>query len=167
MQHAGFPYRSNDYRRVDRCPRRFRTYNQPHQDTEEAHFADNNNSAHFFMSAILDNLTTAIVMTMLIRKLIKEQYYQWLFSSVVIIAANSGGVWSPIGDVTTIMLWVKGNVTAGSIISNLILPSLVSTFVPMYLILKNWTEILHVRHRQEQTKRTKGNIWGYTSDFPF
>ena len=90
----------------------------------------------FFMSAILDNLTTAIVMTMLIRKLIKEQYYQWLFSSVVIIAANSGGVWSPIGDVTTIMLWVKGNVTVGSIISNLILPSLVSTFVPMYLILK-------------------------------
>lgn len=90
----------------------------------------------FFMSAILDNLTTAIVMTMLIRKLIKEQYYQWLFSSVVIIAANSGGAWSPIGDVTTIMLWVKGNVTAGSIIPNLILPSLVSTFVPMYLILK-------------------------------
>lgn len=90
----------------------------------------------FFMSAILDNLTTAIVMTMLIRKLIKEQYYQWLFSSVVIIAANSGGAWSPIGDVTTIMLWIKGNVTAGSIIPNLILPSLVSTFVPMYLILK-------------------------------
>lgn len=90
----------------------------------------------FFMSAILDNLTTAIVMTMLIRKLIKDRHYQWLFGSMVIIAANSGGAWSPIGDVTTIMLWVKGNISADSIIPNLILPSLVSTLVPMLLILR-------------------------------
>ena len=91
----------------------------------------------FFLSATLDNLTTAIVMTMLIRKLINEQHYQWLFGSMVVIAANGGGAWSPIGDVTTIMLWVKGNISAESIIPHLILPSLTSVLVPMFLILRN------------------------------
>lgn len=64
------------------------------------------------MSAVLDNMTTAIVMVMLIRRIIPEQKERWLFASIIIIAANSGGAWSPIGDVTTIMLWVKGNVTS-------------------------------------------------------
>ena len=63
----------------------------------------------FFMSAVLDNLTTSIVMIMLIRKLLGNYKERWVFGSIIIIAANSGGAWSPIGDVTTIMLWVRGN----------------------------------------------------------
>ncbi len=88
----------------------------------------------FFMSAILDNLTTTIVMVMLLRKLISEQKERWLFACVIIIAANSGGAFSPIGDVTTIMLWVKGNVTTAGLLPNLILPSLVSMIVPVMIV---------------------------------
>lgn len=88
----------------------------------------------FFMSAVLDNLTTAIVMVMLLRKLISDQKMRWLYASIIIIAANSGGAWSPIGDVTTIMLWVKGNVTSSSLISSVFLPSLVSLLVPLLLV---------------------------------
>ena len=79
----------------------------------------------FIMSAILDNLTTSIVMVMLLRKLISNYKERWLFASVIIIAANSGGAFSPIGDVTTIMLWVNGNVTTGGLIPNLIIPSII------------------------------------------
>ena len=84
----------------------------------------------FFMSAVLDNLTTTIVMIMLTRRIISETRERWLFGSIIVIAANSGGAWSPIGDVTTIMLWVKGNVTT-AIIPQLFFPSLVSTVVPL------------------------------------
>lgn len=91
----------------------------------------------FFMSSVLDNLTTSIVMIMLIRKLIDDQKVRWLFGSMIIIAANSGGAWSPIGDVTTIMLWVKGNISTGATIPHLILPSLVSMLVPMCLIMRS------------------------------
>lgn len=87
----------------------------------------------FFMSAILDNMTTAIVMTMLLRKLLKDRNDRLIFASVIIIAANSGGAFSPIGDVTTIMLWINGNVTAGKIIPELFLPSVVSTIIPVAL----------------------------------
>lgn len=78
----------------------------------------------FFMSAILDNLTTTIVMIMLLRKLIANKKERWLYAATIVIAANSGGAWSPIGDVTTIMLWVGGNVTTGNLISYVLLPSL-------------------------------------------
>lgn len=88
----------------------------------------------FFMSSVLDNLTTSIVMIMLIRKIIADQKTRWLFGSMIIIAANSGGAWSPIGDVTTIMLWVKGNISTSETIPHLILPSLVSMFVPLFLM---------------------------------
>lgn len=88
----------------------------------------------FFMSAVLDNLTTSIVMVMLIRKLIANYKERWVFGSIIIIAANAGGAWSPIGDVTTIMLWVRGNISASSIIPNLFLPSLVAAIVPVLLI---------------------------------
>ncbi len=88
----------------------------------------------FFMSSVLDNLTTSIVMIMLIRKIIADQKTRWLFSSMIIIAANSGGAWSPIGDVTTIMLWIKGNISTSETIPHLILPSLVSMFVPLFLM---------------------------------
>ena len=88
----------------------------------------------FFMSAVLDNLTTAIVMIMLTRKLLSDKHERWLFASLIVIAANSGGAWSPIGDVTTIMLWINGNVTTGSIIPRLFLPGLVSVLVPAMII---------------------------------
>lgn len=87
----------------------------------------------FFMSAILDNLTTTIVMLMMLRKLIRDQKERWIYAGLIIIAANSGGAFSPIGDVTTIMLWVKGNVSAGAIIPSLILPSVVSVLIPLLL----------------------------------
>lgn len=88
----------------------------------------------FFMSAVLDNLTTSIVMVALLRKLIDDKHERWFFAGMVILAANSGGAWSPIGDVTTIMLWIKGNVTAAKIIMETFIPSLVSMVVPLTAI---------------------------------
>ena len=88
----------------------------------------------FFMSAVLDNLTTSIVMVMLIRKLIGNYKERWIFGSIIVIAANSGGAWSPIGDVTTIMLWVRGNISTSATIPHLFLPSLVSAMVPVLII---------------------------------
>jgi Na+/H+ antiporter NhaD/arsenite permease-like protein len=85
----------------------------------------------FFLSAVLDNLTTAIVMMSLIRKLVKDDEDRMYYGGMVIIAANAGGAWSPIGDVTTTMLWVGGQITSGNIIVKLILPSLVSMAVPL------------------------------------
>jgi len=73
----------------------------------------------FFMSAVLDNMTTAIVMVTLVRKLIPNYKERWIFASMIIISANSGGAWSPIGDVTTIMLWIKGTVTTLPLITSL------------------------------------------------
>ena len=84
----------------------------------------------FLMSAVLDNMTTTIIMVMLLRKLITDRKERWIFASLIIIAANSGGAWSPIGDVTTIMLWMRGNVTAGNLILWQILPCLVSVLIP-------------------------------------
>lgn len=88
----------------------------------------------FFMSAVLDNLTTSIVMCALLRKLVADKNTRWFFAGMVILAANAGGAWSPIGDVTTIMLWIKGNITAGNIILETFLPSLVSLLVPVAII---------------------------------
>jgi len=88
----------------------------------------------FFLSAVLDNLTTAIVMVALLRKLIDKRQDRWLFAGVIIIASNAGGAWSPIGDVTTIMLWLNGNVTAVGIIKHLFLPSLISLVVPLIIL---------------------------------
>lgn len=88
----------------------------------------------FFMSAILDNLTTTIVMIMLLRKLIAVKEERWLYAAAIVMAANSGGAWSPIGDVTTIMLWVNGNVTAPTLLTYMLVPSLVSMIVPLLII---------------------------------
>jgi Na+/H+ antiporter NhaD/arsenite permease-like protein len=85
----------------------------------------------FFLSAVLDNLTTTIVMVMLIRKIVKDTRERWIFCSMIVLAANSGGAWSPIGDITTIMLWVKGNITSLSIVKSIFLPSLISLIVPL------------------------------------
>ena len=88
----------------------------------------------FFLSAILDNMTTAIVMVMILRKLIDDHKDRLIYASLIIIAANSGGAFSPIGDVTTIMLWNKGLITAAGVIKELFLPSVVSIVVPAYIL---------------------------------
>ncbi len=85
----------------------------------------------FFMSAALDNLTTSIVMVALLRKLIGDKHDRWFYAGMVILAANAGGAWSPIGDVTTIMLWIGGQISAVNIIKMVFLPSLVSILVPL------------------------------------
>ena len=85
----------------------------------------------FFFSAVLDNLTAAIVMGALLSKIMKEKNDLWFFGGMIIIAANAGGAWSPIGDVTTIMLWIKGKVTAVNIIQSTIIPSIICMVVPL------------------------------------
>jgi len=84
----------------------------------------------FFLSAALDNLTTTIVMILLMRKLLANYKERWVFAGLIIIAANAGGAWSPIGDVTTILLWTHGNITSWGLVSSLFLPCLVSTVIP-------------------------------------
>ena len=88
----------------------------------------------FFFSAVLDNLTTSIVMAALISKMIKDKKDLWMFAGMIIISANAGGAWSPMGDVTTIMLWVGGQVTAWNIIYSIFIPSLVCMIVPLVYI---------------------------------
>jgi Na+/H+ antiporter NhaD/arsenite permease-like protein len=85
----------------------------------------------FFMSAVLDNLTTTIVIVALLRKLIADSKTRLLFVGIVVIAANAGGAWTPIGDVTTTMLWIGGQITTGNIMKQLFLPSMVSLLVPL------------------------------------
>lgn len=88
----------------------------------------------FFFSAVLDNLTTSIVMAALIRKLMQEKEDIWVFGGVVVIAANAGGAWSPIGDVTTIMLWIGGQITALNIIIKVLLPSIICLLIPLLIL---------------------------------
>ncbi len=88
----------------------------------------------FILSSVLDNLTTAIVMSALLKKLMTEKKDLWLFAGMVIIAANAGGAWSPIGDVTTIMLWIGGQITAANIILEIIVPSIVCLLVPLIIV---------------------------------
>lgn len=88
----------------------------------------------FFLSAILDNLTTAIVMVSLLRKLVHNENERKFFAGMVIIAANAGGAWSPIGDVTTTMLWIEDRITASAIITTTFLPSLVCIVVPLIFL---------------------------------
>ncbi len=88
----------------------------------------------FFMSAVLDNLTTAIVMIALLRKLIDSQKDRWFYAGMVIIAANAGGAWSPIGDVTTIMLWIANKISAVNIIQTTFLASFVSMIIPLIIL---------------------------------
>ncbi len=88
----------------------------------------------FFFSAILDNLTTSIVMAALLTKMIKEIKDLWMFAGMIIISANAGGAWSPMGDVTTIMLWIGGQVSAWNIITSIFIPSLICMLVPLVYI---------------------------------
>ena len=85
----------------------------------------------FFLSAILDNLTTTIVMVSLMKKLLDKRDDRLFFAGIIIIAANAGGAWTPIGDVTTTMLWIGGQITAGEIMKGLLIPSLINMVVPL------------------------------------
>lgn len=88
----------------------------------------------FFLSALLDNLTTAIVMTSLCSRLLKEKEDRLWFAGMIVIAANAGGAWSPLGDVTTTMLWIGGQITALNIMKVLILPSIAVCILPVLII---------------------------------
>lgn len=88
----------------------------------------------FFLSALLDNLTTTIVMVSLLRKLVADKEMRWWFVGMVVVSANAGGAWSPIGDVTTTMLWIGHQITASKIIVDLIVPSLIAAIVPMVVL---------------------------------
>ena len=118
----------------------------------------------FFFSAILDNLTTSIVMISLLRKLIKDKQVRWLFAGMVIISANSGGAFSPIGDVTTTMLWIGGQVSVSHIILSLFLPSIVSLLAPLLFL--SWKldgeikqpEVIDSKKNQAITRREQSSI---------
>ncbi len=88
----------------------------------------------FFLSALLDNLTTTIVVVSLLRKLVNDPKDRLFFAGIVVIAANAGGAWSPIGDVTTTMLWIEGQITTLTIISQLIIPSIVCLLAPLIFL---------------------------------
>lgn len=88
----------------------------------------------FFLSAILDNLTTAIVMVTLIRKLVTDKKTRLVLVGLIVIAANAGGAWSPMGDVTTTMLWIGGQISALGIVKQLFIPSLASLLVPVLIL---------------------------------
>ena len=114
----------------------------------------------FFMSAALDNLTTTIVMVAILRKLVKEKEQRWFMASMIILAANAGGAWSPIGDVTTIMLWIGGQVTTVKIIIGVIIPSLVAMIIPLLIITffypKHDVEKPKLNSTEEREFTTKG-----------
>ncbi|MFN9683087.1 MAG: sodium:proton antiporter NhaD, partial [Bacteroidota bacterium] len=87
----------------------------------------------FFLSAVLDNLTTTIVMVSILRKLVPKREERLFYVSLIIIAANAGGAWSPIGDVTTTMLWIGKKVSSVGLIQNLFLPSVISLILPVFI----------------------------------
>ncbi len=113
----------------------------------------------FFMSALLDNLTTTIVMVALLRKLIHDQKLRWFFASMIVIAANAGGAWSPIGDVTTIMLWIGNQVTAGNIIAMVFVPSLFNMIIPLAVV------SLYMKGKIEKPAITDENEKEFTTPF--
>ena len=105
----------------------------------------------FFLSAVLDNLTTTIVMVTMLRKLIPSHKDRLMLASLVVISANAGGAWSPIGDVTTTMLWIGNQITAANIVIKTIIPSLVCFLVPAFLIAAKMNgAIENVVHKEEK-----------------
>lgn len=114
----------------------------------------------FFLSSALDNLTTSIVMTSLCRKLLSEKNDRLWFASMVIIAANAGGAWSPIGDVTTTMLWIGNQITAGKIIVRTFIPSIVVVIIPLiYMLIKfRGQKISGVVKTKDLENPAEGNI---------
>ena len=112
----------------------------------------------FILSAILDNLTTSIVMIMILRKLVTERNDRLIYASLVIIAANSGGAFSPIGDVTTIMLWNKGLITAVGVISEILVPSLVSMVIPAFILQYHLKGELQMPEMKESAEASAGAL---------
>lgn len=112
----------------------------------------------FILSAILDNLTTSIVMIMILRKLVTERNDRLIYASLVIIAANSGGAFSPIGDVTTIMLWNKGLITAVGVISEILVPSLISMVIPAFILQYHLKGELQMPEMKESAEATAGAL---------
>lgn len=106
----------------------------------------------FFLSAILDNLTTTIVMISLMRKLLADKEDRMLFAGLIVIAANAGGAWTPIGDVTTTMLWIGGQITAINIMQTVFLPSLISLLIPlsvMTFMVRGRPVVLPIERRED------------------
>ena len=110
----------------------------------------------FILSAILDNLTTSIVMIMILRKLVDDKRDRIIYAALVVIAANSGGAFSPIGDVTTIMLWNKGVITAAGVIMEIFVPSLVSMVIPAYILSLSLKGDLVVQNNEAAVEQTDG-----------
>jgi len=111
----------------------------------------------FFLSAVLDNLTTTIVMVSLIRKLMSQKEDRLMFAGMIVIASNAGGAWSPIGDVTTTMLWIGGQITAGQIIQSILLPSIICLTVPLIFLsmrMKGSIEAIPVMDKEVQQRST-------------
>ncbi|MBI2729769.1 MAG: sodium:proton antiporter NhaD [Sphingobacteriales bacterium] len=108
----------------------------------------------FFLSALLDNLTTAIVMTSLCSKLLSKKEDRLWFCGMIIIAANTGGAWSPLGDVTTTMLWIGGQITALAIIKQLILPSIIACILPALIIARQFKgQTFYIKPEKASTAR--------------
>jgi Na+/H+ antiporter NhaD/arsenite permease-like protein len=115
----------------------------------------------FFLSAVLDNLTTAIVMTSLCSKILKTKEDRFWFAGMIVIAANAGGAWSPLGDVTTTMLWIGGQVSASNIVKQLILPSMVVCLIPGLIVairLKGKKFLMMPRNIRTQKEKRDGKI---------
>ena len=111
----------------------------------------------FFLSSILDNLTTTIVMVSLMKKLLDKREDRLFFAGIIVIAANAGGAWTPIGDVTTTMLWIGGQITALEIMKGLFLPSLINLLIPLAVtsrILGDRPVIAPVRSGEDATFET-------------
>ena len=111
----------------------------------------------FFLSAILDNLTTSIVMVMVLRKLVQSREERLIYAALIVISANSGGAFSPIGDVTTIMLWIKGVITTQGVITEIFIPSLVSMLIPAAIL------SLHLKGKFDKEQNLpKSNVAQFT-----
>ncbi len=112
----------------------------------------------FFLSAALDNLTTTIVMISLLRKILSDQKDRLFFAGIIVVAANAGGAWSPLGDVTTTMLWIGNQVSAGSIVLKVFLPSLACLIVPLFYLTwkmkKDAPKLPQVKPRKEKSNTT-------------
>ena len=111
----------------------------------------------FFMSALLDNLTTTIVMAALVSKIVHDSKLRLMYVGLIVIAANAGGAWSPIGDVTTTMLWIGGQISTVSIISQLFIPSFISLLIPTYVLS---TQMKGVLPKPQSNKESEINAHG-------
>ncbi len=108
----------------------------------------------FFLSAVLDNLTTTIVMITLMRKLLENKNDKWMFAAMIVIAANSGGAWTPIGDVTTTMLWIGGQISTINIMHQIFLPSLISMIIPVLIV----STMIHGKFEKVSLSTSESNV---------